>query len=119
MTQDLSSATRPESATPLMMNRGSIRTIRVRRKSGIESWAGWPENVVEALRRWNKEKRLSFRQINLWHETTIFRCEGCLEWQEPAGNGVAVLDGLAICDPCLIANARLFGAERDSAERTP
>ena len=80
-------------------------TVKYKRKSGIESWGGWPSDVRDILWTWNhgRDHRLTFGRVGA---TTLFRCAGCDEWCEPAGNGVACLDGRQLCDPCLIVVAR-------------
>lgn len=86
-----------------------MKTLKVLPKSGIESWGSWPDDVLPILTKWNKKGKLTFRRINYWRENpkVIFQCETCLEWHEPASNGVAVLNEQALCDICLIVAARL------------
>ena len=86
-----------------------MKTLRVLPRSGIESWNSWPDDVLPILTKWNKSKELTFVRINYWrgNPKVIFQCEACLEWHEPASNGVAVLEGQTLCDMCLIVAARI------------
>ena len=86
-----------------------MNTIRVHARSGIEGWSGWPGDVVDTLRFWNRHSLLTFARL-LPHR--IFQCEGCHDWHEPARNGVAVYGGKAYCDGCLVVIAR---ASEDAA----
>lgn len=83
-----------------------IETIEIEYRSGIESWGGWPDDVVNTLKLWNKRGELTFTRIGVLGKRRVFRCVTCQKWHEPASNGVAVKDGHAYCDGCLIVLAR-------------
>lgn len=83
-----------------------MNTLRVMPVSRIVSWKGWPDDVRERLRGWNRERALTFTRIGFWGEQHVFQCSGCSEWHEPPVNGVAVLSGNAYCDLCLIVLCR-------------
>lgn len=83
-------------------------TIQFKVASRIKSWDGWPEDVVAALRDANKRKVLSFVYTL---PNSIFKCEACLVWHMVPGT-VAVLNGEALCDDCLIIIARSGGVLR-------
>jgi hypothetical protein len=69
--------------------------------SGIQSWEGWPDDVRDIIRDWNRRCGLSFVRGR------IFKCDDCGEFCEPAAHGDAVFRGtLRLCDDCVIARAR-------------
>lgn len=90
------------------MSRDRIYPVPVKPPSAINSWPGWPEDVYETLWAWNHRKveagqlvsRLSFGR-----RTGVFKCD-CGEFCLPHRGGAAVLDGVPLCDDCLIARAR-------------
>lgn len=86
-----------------------IYPVPIKPRSAINSWDGWPEDVVGALRRWNSG-HLSFRRSatgSLFSPVyAVFKCEDCEEFCETHPHGAAVLDGAWLCDDCLIARAR-------------
>lgn len=96
-----------------------MEIIRYKKKSGIENWGSWPKDVEPILQELNKKGDLTFQRVNglgLWRvpgsDETIVKCEGCLEWFEPAANGVAVYKEKSYCDYCMIVIGRLTGGNR-------
>lgn len=80
--------------------------------SKINSWEGWPDDVREVLRSWNKKGDLSFRGLWYWsalgsgYPAHVFKCSGCGEFHIPHKHGKAVYKGDPYCDPCMIELAR-------------
>lgn len=91
-------------------------------RSEINSWEGWPDDVRDLLRHWNKQRRLSFRggsfdwgrigaqpryrQGGFDFTQAVFRCHSCQAPCETHPSGRAELDARPYCDLCLIALAR-------------
>lgn len=78
-----------------------IHPVAIKPSSRIGSWDGWPEDVRDTLWGWNHkggDHALSFR------ENAVFKCPGCEQFCRQH-NG-AVLDGVPVCDDCLIGRAR-------------
>lgn len=72
-------------------------------KSGIVCWGDWPDEVVDAIRRWNGGKgghRLSFHGSH-----GVFKCPRCEQFCEP-DTAACILDGAPHCDECVMALAR-------------
>jgi hypothetical protein len=102
----------------------------IKPKSGIVSWGGWPDDVREQIRRWNRTGKLSFLYLR---PSTFFGqrahlCSECCELFEPQST-VSVFDekfvqwtglpdrvrrGRIFCDLCLIEKARLSAANEPS-----
>jgi predicted RNA-binding Zn-ribbon protein involved in translation (DUF1610 family) len=72
--------------------------------SRILSWEGWPEDVVEIVRYWNRDKRLRFNYTSL-----TFKCPDCSRFVNAKGSTAARLDGAYVCDDCVIRRARKYG----------
>lgn len=74
----------------------------------VSSWSGWPDDVRERLRRWNREFLLSFRRGG------DFICDGCCREIQAHPNGNAVVrpwrkaHGVLRCEDCMIALARAY-----------
>jgi predicted RNA-binding Zn-ribbon protein involved in translation (DUF1610 family) len=69
--------------------------------SKVRSWGGWPEDVVERLRAWNRNGHLSFVYLS-----RIFTCPGCGDFIDSRGSTAArFFEGL-LCDDCLVFEAR-------------
>lgn len=77
-----------------------IYPIAIKPPSRINSWGGWPADVVATLRRWNREG-LTFQRS--WF---VFKCCDCKAFCLPHRSGVAVCNGAPLCDDCLIERAR-------------
>jgi hypothetical protein len=77
--------------------------------SGIESWVGWPADVRELLREWNRGTRDRPMKLSFYRRG-IFDCADCGVRCEPARSGVAYLNGSWLCDDCLIDRARRIEA---------
>ena len=83
-----------------------VETIDIQPRSGINTWNDWPEDVVEQLRKWNKRHQLSFRYLCPIGVRRIFKCSGCLKWNECGTSTTAIMDEKAFCDSCMIIQAR-------------
>lgn len=88
-----------------------IQSGAVKPPSGINSWAGWPEHVVDTLRRWNSNGRLSFRYLDEKYP----ECKTCglrftrqatvaVLYRVAERNGMSKY-GHTTCDDCLIKRA--------------
>lgn len=86
-----------------------IYPVPLKPKSGITCWSGWPDDVVETLRKWNRQGKLSFRG------SQVFKCIDCALFCEPQSFTAAMLRYKThgkwhklgnVCDDCLIARAR-------------
>lgn len=77
--------------------------IAVVSNSSIVSWNGWPEDVVDIVRRWNSDGRLRFVYTRL-----TFKCLDCKRFVNAAGSTAAQFDHALMCDDCVIARARKF-----------
>lgn len=81
--------------------------------SAIKDWSGWPDDVVEVVRAWNRAHRLRFVYPHEIYEalfpSCIFRCRGCSRFIDPAGSTACRLDGEVVCDDCVIDRARRYG----------
>lgn len=72
----------------------------------ISSWAGWPAEVHDTLRDWNRRFLLTFVRHG------EFVCTGCQRRVAPHANGNAVVrphrkaKGKPLCESCLVALAR-------------
>lgn len=104
--------------TPLGANESVYRETReesgvtVYWRSRIASWAGWPSDVVEALRTWNKDRRLRFvgmDTIGRIPPQPTFKCPDCERFINPSGSTAAKLDGALVCDDCVILRVRKWG----------
>lgn len=80
-----------------------IYPIVLKPPSGITTWNGWPADVVDTLRRWN---RRGDRHSLSFSGHGVFKCWECKAFCEPQKYGTAVLDGNQVCDECLIDLAR-------------
>lgn len=77
-----------------------IYPVVVKSGSDITDWSGWPDDVRPTLEAWNHKggaHSLSFR------EWWTFKCPDCERFCRQH-NG-AILDGVPICDDCLILRA--------------
>lgn len=88
--------------------RGRIYPVELKEPSPIKSWKDWPDDVRETLRDWNRGKGLSFRG---WQ---IFKCPDCEWFCKPQKYGTACLNGVHICDDCLIDRVRNAGHGQDA-----
>lgn len=111
----------------------SGRPLGVKPRSEINSWEGWPDDVRDLLRHWNRQRRLSFRGGSFdWGRIgvqprysgagfdftqAVFRCTSCQAPCETHPSGRAELDLRPYCDPCLIELAREWQAGTVSAGR--
>lgn len=66
---------------------------RIKPATEIETWSGWPKDVVGKLLHWNKG-------------LGQFECCGCKELCQSHKYGAAVLSGQPLCDDCLVKYAR-------------
>ena len=94
-----------------------VAGVPVRCDSLIKSWAGWPGDVVETIRRWNRQGRLSFVYLRaMWggyatgFEARTFKCSDCAGFFNPSGSTACRLDGALYCDDCIITRAASGGA---------
>lgn len=75
----------------------------------IKSWGGWPDDVRDILRAWNKQRRLAFVHGGRCRINGVgyFTCEyDCKRFIRSLGYMDAKLDGRLICEDCLIEIAR-------------
>ena len=79
---------------------GRIYPVDVKQPSNIDNWGKWPEDVEATIRDWNRGKGLSFAWIG------TFKCEDCQKFCKAHRYGAAQLNGVPLCDDCLIARAR-------------
>jgi hypothetical protein len=78
-----------------------IYPVPVKPASSISTWDGWPDDVREIIRDWNRRCGLSFAGHG------VFKCWDCEEFCQAQAGGAAVFrDREALCDDCLIARAR-------------
>lgn len=100
--------------------------LGVKPRSEINGWDGWPEDVRDLLRHWNKQRRLSFRggsfdwgrigvqprysRGRLDFSQAVFRCFKCQAPCKTHPSGRAELDSRPYCDACLIELAREWQA---------
>lgn len=89
-----------------------IRCGAVKPPSGINSWSGWPDHVVETLRRWNHTGRLSFRYLRDRYPECAFCGERfvpqatvAVVYQSRDRNMDRQKKGRVCCDDCLIRRA--------------
>jgi len=79
-----------------------IYPVPIKPATKINGWNGWPEDVVETLRHWNRGHRgLTFSRAG-----NVFKCTDCAAFCEVHIHGGAVLNGDPLCDDCLIGRAR-------------
>jgi hypothetical protein len=120
---------------PKMVYGAPIYPVPVKPPSGINSWEGWPHDVVRVLKTWNsgqglrgpgkvtRRHHLSFRRSQTGSifepHLTVFKCVDCLQFCKPHGSGAAQLDGDWLCDDCLIARARAYLAEIGQTDLNP
>lgn len=80
----------------------------------VSGWQGWPDDVRDRLRAWNKAFLLSF------HRGPNFLCSGCARPIKAHPNGDAVVrpwrkaHGVTRCEDCLIALARAYEVPPES-----
>jgi hypothetical protein len=67
----------------------------------VKSWEGWPADVLETLRAWNRLRELSFPYVS-----RVFSCPFCEDYIDHRGTTCCRLNGTLICDDCLVAKAR-------------
>lgn len=88
---------------------GRIYPVPIKPATDINTWSGWPVDVVETLRKWNRG-RLSFRRTQTGSifepDVATFKCVDCAQFCKAHRHGAAQLDGDWLCDDCLIARAR-------------
>lgn len=95
-----------------------IRRESAKPASTISDWSGWPDDVREVLRHWNRYTvgYLSFRRsYEFPGRLRTFRCGDCHELAYHHANGTAVIGGQALCDDCLIVRARVALKKRNQA----
>lgn len=89
-----------------------VAGVRIDFKSSVKGWMQCPTDVAETLRRWNKERRLSFRNEPwAWHLATGFaaftcKCVTCARFFNSDLSFACLFDGGWTCDDCMIAIAR-------------
>lgn len=67
----------------------------------VKSWEGWPDDVRETLRAWNRSGALSF----LWSQR-VFQCPECARYVDNRGTTACRLGDETVCDDCIVAKAR-------------
>ena len=89
--------------------------VKISFKSSIRSWNGWPEDVVETVRRWNHKSgghNLTFGYLpqitrsDTGFNQVTFKCVRCDGFFNAHGSTACVLDGKYHCDDCIIRLAR-------------
>ena len=81
--------------------------VEIKPASGIVNWAGWPDDVRDLLRGWNRGSKDRPMKLSFYRRG-LFDCADCGARCEPASSGVAFLNGRWLCDDCLISRARAF-----------
>lgn len=90
----------------------SVSGVMVYADSEIKDWGGWPDDVREIIRGWNKDKRLRFVGMDIIGRNPpqdSFKCPGCSRFINSSPSTSAKFDSTLICDDCLINLARRHG----------
>ena len=83
--------------------------VRVIGRSRVRSWEGWPEDVRDVLRLWNRHRRLSFQGMDVVGRIPpqpTFKCPDCERFINPSGSTACQLDGVLVCDDCMVTRVR-------------
>jgi hypothetical protein len=90
-----------------------IAGVPVKCQPAVRGWGGWPEDVVDTLRRWNSNsKSLSFYGMDYWGGlATGFakfseKCTECGDFFNNSGTTACWLKNRWVCDDCIVALAR-------------
>lgn len=78
-------------------------------RSKVRSWEGWPADVRETLLSWNRLRLLSFVGMDTVGRILpqpTFKCPDCERFINPSGSTACKLEGVLICDDCMIDRAR-------------
>lgn len=86
-----------------------VSGVTLHTRSRIRSWEGWPDDVRETLRSWNRLRLLSFVGMDTIARVPpqpSFKCVDCGRFINPSGSTACKLEDYLICDDCIIDRAR-------------